>query len=305
MTPGTPRGFTGVSGLAAFHDAVGDTLVAQTVLTDRPDAFRARLRAEHIGGTGLVDAVVSPLRAQRSVASAPGDGSVFLLTAAVGDGTIEHRRGSEAIRPGRLVVVPAAEAFDVRYRTSARVQFVVLPAPTVERRFTHLDGPIRSIDLTELGVVLVDHVRALQAAVAGLPAEGRAALRRVLDPTLEELVADVSAGAPAAAADAPVAVRLAAERFVDRHLGDPGLGAAMVAAGVGVSVRTLHRSFGEPDTLGQHIRARRLDRAAERLRSGSGTVAEIAADVGFGSPSRFAAQFRERFGATPRAFREG
>jgi AraC-like DNA-binding protein len=301
MTSGPSRHFSGVSGLDAFHEAVGATLVAQSVRTDRPEAFRARLQVEEIGGIGLVDATVSPLRSHRSVSAAPGDGSVFLLTASAADGMIEHRRGSEPIRPGRLVVVPAGEAFDVRYRTRARVQFVVIPAPTVVRRFSALDGPIRSVGLSVLGTALLAQVGTLRRALAAVPERDRGALQRVVDPVLDELVAEVVDRA--AGPSGPVAVRLAAERFVDRRLGDPRLSAGYVAGGIGVSVRTLHRAFEQPDTLARHIRARRLDRAAERLRREEVTVSEVAADLGFGSASRFAALFRERFGAPPGRFR--
>ncbi|NOX86195.1 MAG: helix-turn-helix transcriptional regulator, partial [Chlorobi bacterium] len=52
-------------------------------------------------------------------------------------------------------------------------------------------------------------------------------------------------------------------------------------------------------TAGEFIRIYRLNRAAELLKKQSATVAEIAYDVGFSSPSYFAECFRKQFGVLP------
>ena len=49
----------------------------------------------------------------------------------------------------------------------------------------------------------------------------------------------------------------------------------------------------------------RLDRAADMLRDGNRRIAEIATECGFPSASHFSRSFAQRFGSTPRAWREG
>ena len=58
------------------------------------------------------------------------------------------------------------------------------------------------------------------------------------------------------------------------------------------------------DSLAAHMKEHRLERAAELLRHGDGSVAEIAAAVGYDSASRFSAAFRERFHMLPTEYRK-
>ena len=69
----------------------------------------------------------------------------------------------------------------------------------------------------------------------------------------------------------------------------------------GMSRTQLHRKIKAltGQTAGEFIRVYRLNRAAELLKKKSGTVAEIAYDVGFSSPSYFSECFRKQFGKLP------
>ena len=57
------------------------------------------------------------------------------------------------------------------------------------------------------------------------------------------------------------------------------------------------------DSLASHMKEHRLEKAAELLRQGDGSVAEIAAAVGYESPSRFSSAFRERYHMLPTEYR--
>ena len=58
------------------------------------------------------------------------------------------------------------------------------------------------------------------------------------------------------------------------------------------------------DSLAAHMKEHRLEKAAELLRRGGGSVSEIAAAVGYDSPSRFSAAFRERYHMLPSEYRK-
>jgi signal transduction histidine kinase/ligand-binding sensor domain-containing protein/DNA-binding response OmpR family regulator len=91
-----------------------------------------------------------------------------------------------------------------------------------------------------------------------------------------------------------VSTSLSNEQFSVDHL----------AAEMGMSRSQLHRKInaltGKPAT--HFIRAVRLERAAELLRSGNGNITEIAYEVGFGSQSYFTRCFTEHFGCSPSEF---
>jgi len=68
-----------------------------------------------------------------------------------------------------------------------------------------------------------------------------------------------------------------------------------------IRVGLLHRIFrgvvGE--TVAEHIRRLRLERAAQRLKSGERPVTEIAFEAGYEAHEAFTRAFRARFGASP------
>ncbi|MEU0743611.1 helix-turn-helix domain-containing protein [Streptomyces sp. NPDC006134] len=96
----------------------------------------------------------------------------------------------------------------------------------------------------------------------------------------------------------------AVRRYVDEHLGDPGLSAEGIAAAHGISVRYLHRLFeAEGITVGRLIQRRRVERCAQELtRRGrvSSSVTAVVLSWGFRSPAHFSRAFRAVHGYAPR-----
>jgi AraC-like DNA-binding protein len=95
------------------------------------------------------------------------------------------------------------------------------------------------------------------------------------------------------------AVHLAnAASYIADHLADPGLTAARIANGIGISERHLSRVFAADGTsVPQYVLNRRLEWARALLaRYGEATVAEVAARCGFGSTAYFSHAFKDRFG---------
>ncbi|MFC4170513.1 helix-turn-helix domain-containing protein [Microvirga sp. GCM10011540] len=88
-------------------------------------------------------------------------------------------------------------------------------------------------------------------------------------------------------------------RFAER------LSIAYLAQAVGMRRRQFAASFKRVAgvTPYNYILNRRLDAAADYLRTGSDTVLNIALDTGFGDLSEFTRRFRARFGSPPAAFR--
>jgi AraC-like DNA-binding protein len=91
--------------------------------------------------------------------------------------------------------------------------------------------------------------------------------------------------------------------LVEARLTEPELKPDALAAAAGLSYQQLYRRLR--DELGvtpsQFIRTVRVERAAELLRAGEGSVTEVAYAVGFNALSHFHRSFRERFGVAPTA----
>ena len=95
---------------------------------------------------------------------------------------------------------------------------------------------------------------------------------------------------------------------IDRQLADPSLSVSSLAAQLGVSVSHIHRVFkSDAKTPAQYIWEKRLEACSRDLlapRLAGCSVAEIAYGRGFSDAAHFSRSFRERFGCTPREWRQ-
>lgn len=92
--------------------------------------------------------------------------------------------------------------------------------------------------------------------------------------------------------------------YIDQHLYEP-LSAAQVAEHVGRSLPYLTAHFKEATgfSLYAYIQHRKAEEARIMLRNTSQPLSEIAAALGYGSPSHFSKAFKKVTGITPGAFR--
>jgi AraC-like DNA-binding protein len=97
------------------------------------------------------------------------------------------------------------------------------------------------------------------------------------------------------------------QAFIQRHLRDPGLSPAMVAAAHHISRRSLDQLFHDEGlTVAGWIRQRRLERCRQELSDpalAARPVAAIAAKWGFSSPGDFSRAFRAVHGLPPAEYR--
>ncbi|MFE0632878.1 helix-turn-helix domain-containing protein [Streptomyces sp. NPDC058864] len=94
-------------------------------------------------------------------------------------------------------------------------------------------------------------------------------------------------------------------RFVRRHAYDPSLDASAVAAGCGISRRTLFRTLSaDAETLTELIRRLRVNRAQQVLRTTpERPLSSVARECGFGSVAQLHRAFRAATGTSPGAYR--
>lgn len=150
----------------------------------------------------------------------------------------------------------------------------------------HIAGLIRDADLLCLdpaaagvGAASIELVRALLASAGSDDRHARAAFS-------DSLLTQVRA-------------------YVRRHLLDPDLGAASIAAAHNISVRQLYKLCARADfSLAEWIIGQRLDGARQELaRPDRRSVAVIGRRWGFSDPTHFGRRFRAAYGRSPSEWR--
>jgi AraC-like DNA-binding protein len=110
----------------------------------------------------------------------------------------------------------------------------------------------------------------------------------------------------------PVGAEPADQKFIEQvrtaieaHLGDEAFSVERLATEVAQSRGNLHRRLREliGESPSDLIRRMRLERAAEMLEAGAGSVGEVAYAVGFKSVAHFSNAFNEQHGVRPSAWR--
>lgn len=162
-----------------------------------------------------------------------------------------------------------------------------------------------------LGPAVASFLRQAMDLAPGLSGSLEARLARNAVDLLGTLVSDVL-GVEASRTGSTHAVhgeavrakqRAAIVEHIERHLTDPDLTPASIAAAHFISVRALHLLFeGTGETVAALIRERRLARCREELldaRCADRPVAVIGARWGFADPAHFSRVFRARYGVAP------
>src|SRR6185437_7081220 len=213
---------------------------------------------------------------------------------------------------GRLVPL-AADDFVLyrgerpyRLELSGPYRFFVISLGQADTGYLRHAGPvIANPDLPRLGSARI--LKAALPEIAELAAQMGPLTRQEMGEhitcMLRTLVKEAT-GPDACSRDAVLDRVLA---YIDQHL-DGELSPEAIASAHYISVRYLHALFErQGDTVGRHIRHRRLDRIrrdlTDRALADLPTYA-IAARWGIANPSHFSKLFHAEFGTSPRAFRQ-
>ena len=232
---------------------------------------------------------------------------VFFGINVTGAGLARQQGRDAAVNPGDAVALRLAEG-----------PFAVLrPAPSrlIGIRARGRALPLDSGRHAGTPQLVPGHTQALRlltgylAAMGAHPMPEEPALAAAVVGHLLELVALSMrpSGDPSPSARRAVrAARLAALKAdIARHLTDPTLSVASLAARHGISPRYVHKLFEDDGrTYSQIVLDGRLERALKELRSSSRTVSAVAGAAGFGDLSYFNRTFRRRYGMTPSDVRE-
>lgn len=261
--------------------------------------FGASVRKRHLADLILVDCACDPcagVRRSHEISQTEGEYLVMLMTLEGHELVSQHGRQAR-LQPGSVVVwdsqspaeflvqeplvkrslfVPKAALTEVGTRGELMTGTVLdAEAPAVMLLRSYLDGLSLTIDALPLGALPAARNATIELLAAALQEPGRAL------PQPAELT------------------RSAAESFIEKNLREGALSPAVVAAGIGVSIRSLHRSFEDSgETVAGFIRTRRLARARDDLASGI-PVSQVARRWHYADSSHFSRTYKRRFGHSP------
>lgn len=270
-----------------------------------PDAmqpFRANLAGRSSGPLTHLSVAADAHRIAhrtRGTAQPPSDGYRIYCEASVGAWfRLADMEG--VTRTGDLVVYDSHLPFETQPRDGYLLTMWLLPRALLEPHLPALGRPLATILSGRSGVEALA-ASYLDALTLNWDSLSEAAMEPVAD-TLARLIGIACGAAAAEQSDAVSAGRLAeARRHIERHLADPDLSPASVAAALGIAVRTLHASFEPTGTsFARHVLHRRLEECRAALLGSPGrAVTDIAFAWGFSSLSGFYRGFQAAFGMSP------
>jgi AraC-like DNA-binding protein len=201
---------------------------------------------------------------------------------------------------GDLVVYDADLPFETQPREGYRHELMMVPKLLLDPHVPALGRP--------LAVMLSGHsgVQALAASyLDALVLHWDSISATTMVSAADTLGRLIGVACGAVAAEQPDAIRagrlIEAKRHIDRHLANPALSPASVAAALGMSVRTLYLLFEPTGTsFARHVLRRRLEECRMALLgSPARPVTDIAFAWGFDNLSTFYRAFQAAFGVSP------
>lgn len=213
---------------------------------------------------------------------------------------VEQDGRTAMLHPGDLLFYDSSRPFRFISPTALDYTIALLPKrllPVPEQRLR--SGTARALDGNDgLAAVARDLVRTIARHAIRDADDSQLALQHTLVGFLAALIPAETATSPSGAVH-----RELARSFIERHLSDPSLAPADIAAACSISVSYLHRLFADDGwTVAGYLRERRLQAAYEDLVGGSNpgvSVAAIGQRCGLVDPSHFSRLFKARFDRSP------
>lgn len=234
----------------------------------------------------------------------------FAVVLLSGDYSLEQQGREVFLRPGDLTLYDATRPHRIRGPASFSKLIVSIPRRMLNDRIAGIEHctVLRISGHAGIGAVASNFLRTCASQAGQLsPQEFRALSEHWLDLLTLAVAAVRPEGCNLSRNRSLSLYRVKA--FIDRHLSDPSMDAAMVAREVGLSSRHINALFKDEGTsLMRHVWACRLDRCCKDMRDSTKAgrrVSDIAFRWGFSDPSHFSRAFKQRFGCSPLEYRAG
>lgn len=219
--------------------------------------------------------------------------------------------GHQIVAAGHLILLPSVGDWSVAFQRGMRaVVLAITTEPAHGRRAATPGGEVRVLAPGGLGNVFAQMMELGARDLEGLSDPEWSALAQSLAdllPTFMLPQGDVAGELGGGTATKAATLHRLCQA-VERRLDDPDLTPARIASVEGISERYLQKLFeGTGSSFTHYLRERRLQRTWADLSNpaeAQHSISEIAFRAGFNDSAHFSRTFRQRFGVSPRAFRQ-
>ncbi|GAA3040264.1 AraC-type DNA-binding protein [Actinokineospora globicatena] len=290
----------------AVHAAMAHASAPCHVIHETGDVH-VRLGVWDLGSTNVFTTHATGIRLLRTGKQAKQDARpvVALSVQQRADGRHEQFGRQRVVAPGDLMAVDLSAPYDFGWSGRGGAGCVHVPVDQLGLPVDVVRRAIPDLHRSPLYRLVTDHVTNLVATADRLAADPGAS---ALDAVNIELARALLLSADRPDHPAPTDTVLTHVRtYVRRHLTDPDLTPAKIAAAHHISVRRLYALCAEAGfSLEQWIIEQRLTAAHADLANPavSHTIATTARRWGFRDTTHFARRFRARYGLTPTEWRQ-
>ncbi|MEU6768073.1 helix-turn-helix domain-containing protein [Streptomyces sp. NPDC046853] len=293
--------------------AVWESVVAVDIDHGPPaDDMSVRIGLANVGPLRICSARATAVTIRRTerLARQDEEPAVFLGLQVTGTSLVAQNGRECVLGPGEFAVYESISPYTLLFDEGVDHHFLRFPRSALAlpdrllRDSTTItlgsDNPVASLAFTYFSQ-LVGNVRLHQGVHADAIVEPSVDLLRAVLTSQQG-----NAGLAKAPLEATLSLRVT--QYIRRHLADPDLSAARIAAAHDISVRHLYAVLSRSGiSLGDFIRTRRLAECKRELAGPNGRLRTIAATGrrwGFADATHFSKVFKRAYGISPRDWRD-
>ena len=298
--------------LSAWQDIVCDTFVGLDCKSELRGAFWGSVSQSRLGAVSLTRVDSTEQRVFRTASRIARASEDFVLVALATSGVNGvFQDGREAtVSAGQFVMYDTTRPYELRFDDSFSQTIFQMPRKLLQQRV----GAIESLTATSfagdrpLERLTYDFVLNVSRTIELIDS---AAASRLLDQALDLLAMTFAERLHARTPDQSVhrsALLYRLKNHILTHLADPELSLPRAAAAIGISPRYASDLMaGEQTSFRNYVQTQRLERCKRDLADPAGQsrhIGEIAFAWGFNDLAHFSRVFKQRFGVSPREWRE-
>ncbi|MEI8408817.1 MULTISPECIES: helix-turn-helix domain-containing protein [unclassified Kribbella] len=235
-----------------------------------------------------------------------GPERLALAVQVVGSGVFSQGGADQRVRTGEMMLVDLTAPYDFTWSGRGASQAFQIDYDDLGLSVETIRAAARRLPSSPLYELMLHHLTVLPGIIDSL--QGTESADMVGTATTQLVRALLTSAANDEVQQPPANVLFTRITwYARRHLADPDLTPARIAAEHNISVRYLYKLFAEQHlSLEQWLIAERLKGAARQLADPANRhrpIASIAADWGFLDPGHFTRRFRKAHGMTPHEWR--